>query len=240
MDWRAWAIPVGLGLLAAGAAWWAFSSAGGKDGGSAEEEPDLVWVFEEGPVAVDGPHAVLAIAPKGNGPGAEVPETEGGERPDIGWETDFVGMAEADFHTLQCVRAPCPQPEGPWVLRQADEGAHQFGLEGYNATRLTFYAFNTEGQVLASNAPDGELARFELSEDFAAVPNVAWYLGTAQEAPEGTTKPPASIRALLSEARPLLEGLPEGGVASAATDEYEWLYGTLYLTVRIDALVYAP
>ena len=46
--------------------------------------------------------------------------------------------------------------------------------------------------------------------------------------------------ALLAHMMPLLHGLPVGGVASIQTNAAVVVYGTLFVTVRVDGLVQAP
>lgn len=111
---------------------------------------------------------------------------------------------------------------------------------GYNATRATAYVFDEAGLLLASNAPANETARFTKHGDYTRLPSTAWYLGANQTAPPGTQHLPSFAKPLVDRVRPELDGLPEGGVASVRSNAYAALYGSLFVTVRVDDLVHAP
>jgi len=144
----------------------------------------------------------------------------------------------ATDYRIVCVRHPCDPPEAPYVTRDADATESKFGRGGHNATRMTVYVFQPNGDLLAANAPDADLARFQLSGDFTRLPEGTWYLGENATTPPGTMRVPAAFAPFVASARPLLAGLPEGGIATVRADH--WLLGELWLTARLDAVVHAP
>jgi hypothetical protein len=121
-----------------------------------------------------------------------------------------------------------------------DPNAPRLGVGGYNATVATAYVFDQDGALLASNAPDAAQARFTKGADFHQLPGGAWYVGDNDTPPAGTIDPPPLAGAIVARLLPQLEGLPEGGVASSTSNAFVALYGTLFITVRIDHLVHAP
>ncbi len=125
--------------------------------------------------------------------------------------------------------AECPSvavaPDGP-----------RFGRDGYNATVIRFWAFDTQGRLFATNTPTIDTDVYELHPQFQPLPRGAWYLGTG-DAPNGTQNLPM----FKSQARALLDGLPQGGIATTITNQFEWYMGdSLVMTARIDGLRHAP
>jgi hypothetical protein len=124
-------------------------------------------------------------------------------------------------------------------LHVADPGPRLL-RDGYNATRVTAYVFDAQGVLLFSNAPPEGTARFDQGTGVTALPDGLWYLGANATRPEGAQRLPPAAMVIVDRLRPLLDGLPVGGVATAQTNVLVNLYGTLFVTVRIDELVYAP
>ena len=251
MPAKEWLVPLGLaaltfvGLLQ-------LPEPQGKVGATMEVRGDEVrWIFEDGALAVPGQTVALgnvvhvsqgkacpALSPHGlvenggllsNGRGtmtanldcptpALVRLTVDAQR---GLANDTAFIAVGDLHLVE---SPGPR----------------FGLEGYNATRVTVHVFDGDGELVASNGNASEKAR--LTGKFAPndLPGGTWYLGDNATAPDGTRHLPAAARALLPQLRALLVGLPEGGVATTHTDALSGAYGRLYVTARIDQLVHAP
>ena len=102
------------------------------------------------------------------------------------------------------------------------------------------HVVDAEGALVASNAPEADRARFMRGADANDLPQGVWYLGANATPPVGTQRPPALARGFIEEMRPLLVGLPEGGMASVETDAAAAFYGTLWVTLRVDGLVFAP
>lgn len=111
---------------------------------------------------------------------------------------------------------------------------------GHNATRATAFVFDEVGLLVASNAPSNETARFTKHPDYLRLPSSAWYLGANATAPNGTARLPSFAQPLVDRVMGQLDGLPVGGVASTRSNAYVALYGSLFVTIRVDELVYAP
>ncbi|HUR25121.1 MAG TPA: hypothetical protein VM327_03790 [Candidatus Thermoplasmatota archaeon] len=124
-----------------------------------------------------------------------------------------------------------------YALPDNDTGA-RLGLDGYNGTRATIYVFDERGLLAATNDAPGNWSRFAGSP--TTMESAVWYIGANGTAPNGTQKPPSFAMPFVQRLRPLMEGLPVGGVASTQSNAYVSLYGTLFITIRIDGLVYAP
>lgn len=113
-------------------------------------------------------------------------------------------------------------------------------VDGFNATRVTAYIFDAEGVLHFTNANASDAARFKQAPGgITPLPNGTWYLGNGVT-PEGQERLPLAAQAILNQLRPLLVGLPEGGVATTQTNALVSFYGTLFVTIRVDELVYAP
>lgn len=116
----------------------------------------------------------------------------------------------------------------------------RFGVDGYNATRLTVHVFDAAGELIASNAGPSEQARLTGTYAPEQLPSGLYYLGADATPPPGTEPLPRAARLLVGEMRPLLQGLPVGGVASTSSDALQALYGRLYITAQVDELAPAP
>lgn len=225
MTAREWLAPLGLGLLVAGGLMFVHVA---HPVAAPPSSPDVVLPFSEGRSA-GGNLTFLVMAPHGT---AAADAAFGPESPAlVAWRNTRLG-----FCTLP-PRAAVPALM-PQVLDVGDPAAPRLGMGGYNATVATAYVFDSDGALLASNAPESEQARFTKG-DFHELPGGAWYLG-AGSAPNGTVDPPPLARAVLQRLLPQLIGLPEGGVASDTSNAFVAFYGTLFITVRVDHLVDAP
>ncbi len=199
------------------------SASTGDDLGQPVRDPLLLWPFLQG-LADDGVSSSFVFVAVE--PAASELTLPAGAR----WHSEAVGIIDVP------VDAAC-QIEGeacPTVTR-APEGP-RFGRDGYNATVAQIWAFDTQGRLFATNAPTGAADAYELHPQYTALPGGAWYLGDG-EAPNGTTNFPM----LKNQARALVNGLPEGGIATSVTDQFRWyMNDSLILTARIDGLVHAP
>jgi hypothetical protein len=122
-------------------------------------------------------------------------------------------------------------------LPSGSEGP-RLGLDGHNATRATLYVFDSRGLLAATNDEPVNWSRFPGAP--TTMEPAVWYFGSNATAPNGTQKVPSFAAPLVQQMRPLMEGLPVGGVASAQSNAYVSLYGTLFITLRVDEIVYAP
>lgn len=130
---------------------------------------------------------------------------------------------------------------GPlWHLRVLPDRHATFGVDGYNATRVTVHAFDSDGNLVLSNGDPAEVDRLTHGLSPDALPTGTWYLGANATAPAGTQHPPAYAGFLVDQVRPSITGQPEGFVTSFHTDALATFYGRLYVTLRIDDLVHAP
>ncbi len=244
MAWRDWAVPLAAGVVG-GLLLWSLGPREVDEEAPAPEPADwngTGWVFLEGPRVAATPSNVslLFVPPTGDLEVETLCPASGclGEAPVLMRLGDGLLSAPAQDYRIVCIRAPCDQPPAPYITRDAAPGEIRFGVDGFNATKLSFYAFNLDGEVLASSAPDADLARFRLSGAFIRLPDSVWYLGENATTPPGTARLPATLAPFLSQARPLLEGLPVGGVATVSTTH--WALGELWLTARIDGLLQTP
>lgn len=249
-----WAVPVAAGLIT-GLALWGLTAGSEGDGhddgtghsdtGTATEAPPALLVPFDFGIGVDGEALTFTIlAPQGKAAAlAEANATgAGGTASRLVWQGDRVAfldvpvmVCEAPSSAMSCdsaVGGPRPFP-----LTVAG-GAPFLFRDGHNATRVTAYVFDEAGLLLASNAND--TARHTLHDDFVRLPSTAWYLGANATAPNGTSHLPGFAKPLVDRVRPQLDGLPVGGVASVRSNAYAALYGSLFVTVRVDALVLAP
>jgi hypothetical protein len=196
-----------------------------------------------------GSTTFLALAPRGNGSALhQVAQQSPNQTTEpFDWYSPHVAFVTLPNDAASCIRVAgqvaCPADAYARSFLAAgaapDEGPRLL-QEGYNATRVTAYVFDEAGLLLASNAPGTELLSYPLHGDFVRLPTVAWYLGGNGTAPNGTVALPGFAKPLLDRVLPHLTGLPEGGVATARSNAYVSLFGTLFVTVRIDALVHAP
>jgi hypothetical protein len=257
---REWAIPLALGIVVA-AGLWALpdDNDGGPPDASSDDPPidlapDPVLLFPfESPRIVDEPAQVLVISrldqPLGIRPRDNIstacayritqtnPPCEGYG---IDWRTPRVGFLNTSGPPSDPPGSPYSSCDcgGPGIHLHAAEGSPRLGLNGYNATRATIYVFDERGLLAATNDEHGNWSRFAGSP--TTMESAVWYIGANSTAPNGTEKPPSFAAPLVQKLRPLMEGLPVGGVTSTQSNAYVSLYGTLFITIRIDELVYAP
>ena len=208
----------------------------GADTDTPEPRPDTspgVWVFETGPRG-NQPTFVLLVEPDGAGGALNFTVMNRATYPN--WDASpYVALVPAVPYGIFCQSEPCIQPEAPWISTPIGSEAN-FGVDGYNATRLTVYAFDNQGGLIASNANASEIARFALSPAVTSLynpGNVTWYFGV-HPIPPNMTVPPSlgTARAGLYDQ---LRGLPVGGIASVYQET-----DRVFVTVRIDELVRAP
>lgn len=216
-----WLVPALVAVAAfAGLAWAQPELAAALE--RAQPPAGLVYAFPLGPVA-DTSVDVLVVDAAGRHALGLDPVSG------ITWETEAVGF--------QATSAAPPEGDGPTWHRPGS--GPRFGVEGFNATRLTVFVVDAKGFLVASNAPAADQARFPGGTGAEALPTGLWYLGNGT-APDGAEVPPAADSAVVARVARGLQGLPVGGVATAKTDALAWAYGTLYVTVRIDDLRFAP
>jgi hypothetical protein len=260
-DWKAWAVPLLAGLLTAGALWMAVPDEPANEEANhapqstppsappTGEPTPLQFPFSASLGPANETTTFLVIAPRGNATGLarafnQFPNKQTSH---YDWYSTHVAFVEERNNVEGChieaMRVSCPSQafdagflaggiapaDGPRLLQG-----------GYNATRVTAYVFDEAGLLLASNAQAADLLKYTLHGDFTRLPTVAWYLGANSTAPNGTVALPGFAKPLLDRVLPQLDGLPEGGVATARSNAYVNLFGTLFVTVRIDALVLAP
>lgn len=258
---REWAIPVALGLVVA-AGLWAL-----PDGGDAPEGDDAPATDAPTPTpivlapfnesrGIPGTSArFLVVAPQGeavamarlNASGlateAERLDWTGGNRERN--VTDKLAFYERAHAGAACPRSTHCGPLGdqlsPLPKSYAlpdDEVGPRFGVDGYNATKATVYVFDARGLLLFTSDSEGNWSRFQgPPTPFDAE---LWYLGANGTTPPGTEPVPEFARPLLPQLRPVLQGVPVGGVVSAQSNAYAAYFGTVFVTARVDALAYAP
>lgn len=156
--------------------------------------------------------------------------------PDPVWQTPHVGILHSTAAVAVCLTyAPCRATH-----ELAGEHEPRLGAAGFNATRVTVHAFDAAGELVLSNGNASAIARLAPRFSPTMLPQGTWYVGANATPPAGTQRLPALADAFLVDVWPLLQGLPEGGQATMATDALATYYGPLWLTLRIDALVHAP
>lgn len=262
---RAWVLAAALGILVAAASWpiddqAGHGGAGDGDGpggsssatGTSTPPPAVLNPFPTSWGLAGTNATFLVVAPDGQDAALEA-LNRSPSRPQAA-QLDWVGGNEARgvehrlayYSTphLGCPEgAPCPAAGDPGLLPAAlaDANATQaprFGVDGYNATRATVYVFDARGLLLFTNDAPGNWSEFQgPPTEFAAE---VWYLGEKGSAPNGTKPVPSFARSLLPQLRPALTGTPVGAVVSAQSNAYASFYGTVFITARIDELVYAP
>jgi hypothetical protein len=228
---RAWLIPLGLGLLAAGLTYLLVPEPREVE----EREAVLTFAFTKVAGAPDTFVIGTWSEPVAVQPGGWIQQALRREPP---------GLLPLLQHSAWVVQAPATLPEGTSNASfhvgassftvHAAEGP-RLGEENRSAVRATVYVFMETGDVLASNAPGEELGRFRISPDYTDLGNATWYLGDGA-APPGMTSPHPLIR---GPAREALWGRPVGGVgvATIRSELVLTLYGPLLVTAQIDALV---
>jgi hypothetical protein len=259
---REWAIPVALGLLVAGAVWAVDGNDGpGAEGGGSttaapEPRPTLLAPFPSS-YGVQGTNATfLLVAPEGAAAAeAALNASDGsGSQPQaaIDWTGGNPGRGiehHLAFYAPPHAGASCsrgvacgPLGDNLTMLPQAvplpdAEVGPRLGLDGYNATRATIYVFDSRGLLFATNDVPENWTRFPGQP--TTMDSAVWYIG-AGSAPNGTERVPTFAQPLVQKLRPLMEGLPVGAVVSTQSNAYSNVYGTLFLTLRVDELVHAP
>lgn len=257
---REWMAALALGLVVAAGLWALPGDDGEAPQGtgtsttspSPDAKPLLAFPFAESRGAQGDETSFLLLAPQGRA-AAQASLNETGlnwtER-DLDWINDRLA-----FFTPQNVLQGCHTINGtwtcldpwwvflPWPLPKAiaypdEELGPRLGRDGYNATRATIYVFDSRGLLAATNDAKENWTRFPGSP--TTMDSALWYIGDNATAPNGTQKPPSFATPLIQKLRPLIEGLPVGGVASTQSNAYVSLYGTLFITARIDELAYAP
>jgi hypothetical protein len=256
---REWLLPAGLGaaVLLGLLAW--------GPGQAPEPEPatdlrvPLRFPFLAGPVlpaGCPGPEpacrpTVLAIA-GGNTTARQVLAAHPGEpqvtlravlpAPEaVQWQTARVGRLVPAQGEDRCGPDGCTRAVGPATAAPVEPGGARLGQDGAWAAAFTFYAFRPDGKLLASNAPDAQVLRFDLDGDYTQLPRATYWLGDGP-APNGTRPVPEQAQGLVRELRGDLAGLPEGGIATRLLERYPYagIFGPLWVTLRIDALAPAP
>ena len=150
----------------------------------------------------------------------------------VTWHNAPLGTVAIDHAAVHCIRAPCPQPAAPWLIRAPTDEV-RFDPQNHTV-RLSLYAFNAQGELLASTAPAAQLDDFDLYGDYIPLSaTTRWYMGNGT-APAGTATLPFGNHM----AAAALDGLPVGGVATVHLEQhpYAWLVGELWLTGRIEAI----
>ncbi|MFA5944643.1 MAG: hypothetical protein WC876_09280 [Candidatus Thermoplasmatota archaeon] len=256
MTSREWALPIALGLLVA-AGLWALPEKQPEpvfDPETGEPTtPVLTFPFEVSRGAEGAETTFIVLAPEGRAAAEQHLNATG-----LNWtaaDLDWVNAGLALFspqnvltgcHVQANNVTLCSDPWWafrPWSLPRAlavpdAELGPRLGSDGYNATRATIYVFDERGLLAATNDAEGNWSRFAGAP--TTMQPAVWYIGANATAPNGTEPLPSFAVPLVQKLRPLMEGLPVGGVATTQSNAYVNFYGTLFITARIDALVYAP
>lgn len=245
-----WAVPVVLGLVAAGLAY-AFVPEDVHLPRSSDEStgrPEGPYVLMPGAGAADHNTTLLAFddAP-GHGLGGVLTIHRGrvqdgvlladeagwlcgaaggktvGGAPDAGCPAgDGTLEAGAAFPIELAVAAPLPDTRiGP----------------GHLTADVTFLAFTSSGHLIASNAPLPEREHYDLHGQFTSASQNTWHVGEGPPPPGASTVP--LHRDLVREA---LTGTPAGGVQSVVLEDhaYDWALGPVWVTARVDAVGVSP
>lgn len=224
-----WLAPVVVALVAFGGLWVVqpHLQFGGGSAAVYQETGGYAYAFPQAPRVADANASARLLL---------LSQEAQAVAPGSPWQSAHVGFQQSQRFTIAC---KTPWPCGP-THAVAQPGEPRLGVAGYNATRFTVHAFTADGTLVASNAPIEVRAQFLRGDRAEVLPQALWYLGANQTLPEGTSRLPSVAAPLLATLLPQLQGMPEGGVASTQTNRLNWLYGTLYVTVRLDALVHAP
>ena len=248
---REWLVPIVLGLVVAAGLWAlpqgdheeteGHGAAPGTSTSATTPRPqhDTVLVFTEPPRTFTGEATVALVSRSINGTLTPFPLHI---RDAITWMGGHVGFLAVSNATRDdgwmADAAACDCTSGATDPEMATPDERRLFHDGHNATKVTAYVFDEAGHLLASNAND--TARFAKRDDYTRLPSTTWYLGANGTAPNGTSHLPGFAQPLVDRVRPQLDGLPEGGIASRRDNSYAFLYGTLFVTIRVDELVYAP
>ena len=248
MATKEWAVPVGLGLAVFGLLWFVHPA-------PAHAPPG------EGAMIVPFDAVTVVPTPIGNGSSELLLGIWREPVPVVGgtWLMGRLTMTSAQGREGLPILQKSPLVvELPAGLREGSHGATllldneslvqllvagpgpRFGMDGYNATRVTAYIFDEHGVLVASNADASNRSRFADGGDAQDLPDTVWYLGANESAPAGTEVLPAWGQAIASRLVPSLQGQPVGGVATTSSNALVALYGTLFITVQVDELVQAP
>lgn len=226
-----WTIPIVLGMLAAGVTWVAVPDELGRtdSSGAAEVRSDAPYVLVP---AVDHDATLLryGAADARHGLGG-ILDVHGGRAVN--------GVFWWDGHGWECVReTPCaPRPVEPVPIGVAARIGDAGMVSAANSTlELTFYAFTSDGHLLATNALRSQWEHYDLHGEFTRFSQTTWHLGDGP-APEGAQALPM----WRAEALAVLDGTPVGGVQSVVLEqhEYDWLVGPVWVTARVDAIATA-
>lgn len=235
MSAREFAVPVLAGLAVALALWvWAPTLGGdAPEDPDASDAPDLIWPFAQGRVVDGDPDANLRALALGDMPASLPLDCDDAPPPASATATVGEGTPRVGFVD---VPAGCRVPGFAAVAVEAPEAPTGLFNASRHGVRLTVFVFDADGLLLASNAPAAEQEPFPAHPDKRSVQleNRTWHVGRGPT-PDGM----ASLPVAIGTARDALEGLPVGGVASAAVHEhpYRHLVGPLYVTVQIDVIV---
>jgi hypothetical protein len=240
---REWAAPLILGLVVAAGLWLVPAP---RHVPAPVSDAAIVLPFDSGVADRWTNVTFIVLAPHGK-PAALAELNASGDARLVEWRGQHLALYTTPARLPACLSGDrasfCIEDGNATLLPRlgavpAGAGGPRLGVDGYNATRVTAYVFDSAGALFATNAND--TARFAGAADAQRLPGGAWYLGDNGTAPPGTHEVPAFAGALLAHMMPLLHGLPVGGVASIQTNAAVALYGTLFVTVRIDGLVQAP
>ncbi len=229
MSAREWVLPLVLGLVAAGLVVVLPAPSLPHDDPlptPVEEPLGLAWAFHE------------AVAE----PGKSIPFLAVGEPSARSLDlTCLDGPRSMQLHSESPVLwrvdipAGCRTPGDVLAVTEASEAdTERFGEGGRNATVVTIFVFNEQGELLASNAGATSRNRYHLYGDFVTLSSRPWYLGEGPT-PQGMRVPDGYE----SFARKGLAGLPVGATAHALVErhEYDWLVGSIWVLVQIDELL---
>jgi hypothetical protein len=249
---REWLVPLVLGTVVA-VGLYALPEHGKQgqpsDGGSTTASsssgpapvPDVLLPFAGATAVENRSTTFLVLAPHGKAAALAAVNRSTGPLGAFEWQSDKVALYGFEGAPSSCC-AGRSYADG-WPLPRvdvvpADSPGPRLLHDGYNATRVTAYVVDEAGLLLASNAND--TARFVKHDDYLRLQSSAWYLGKNATAPNGTARLPGFAQPLVDRAMDQLDGLPVGGVASTRSNAYVALYGSLFVTIRVDELVYAP
>lgn len=232
MSGAQWAVPIVLGLAAAGLTW-SFAPDEihiPRPQGTVEVRTDVPYVL----VPLDGTPAHDATLLRYNasttrhGLGTFL-DIHGGQ-----WENGTLAWDGTGWECRRPAAAPCPPHQATVVAVDARHVAGPGRVTPLNATAdLTFFMFTSSGHLLATNTLRSQWDHFDLHGEFTRFSATTWHLGEGAAPPGARTLP--MFRA---EAMALLHGTPVGGVQSTVleTHPYDWLVGPVWVTVRVDGL----
>ena len=231
---REWVIPIVLGLVAGGITWLVPTPTPEGDGQAAGPAEGFT----------DGCGRRIPLLPAAGTPPGLTRYLAVGDAADIvapvnlevgTWDGSALHVGAYAFVDLVTgPPRPCAPSGGPGVTVHVSDAPTE---ERQNFTGdlvlLTLYIFDSDGLLLASNAPAAELAVWTLHGDYIPLSSGTWYLGEGA-APDGTLSLPFGA----AIARDALSDLPVGAVASVHVVDhpYAWYVGDLWLTARIEGI----